>query len=64
MKGIRVMVLMTAVFFAVTLIFVSAGNTQDKEIKLRFSTFFPPSHANSKITEEWCKRWKKGQMVE
>ena len=59
MKGIRVVVLMTAVFFAVTLMFANTGNTQDKEVKLRFSTFFPPSHANSKITEEWCKEVEK-----
>jgi TRAP-type C4-dicarboxylate transport system substrate-binding protein len=30
-----------------------------KEIKLRFSSFFPPVHPISKLNEEWCKEVEK-----
>ena len=53
MKGMRVVVFMTAVLFAAMLVFAGTGKAQ--EVKLRFSTFFPPSHPNAKITEAWCK---------
>ncbi len=58
MKGMRVMVLMTAVLFTVTLTVATTGRAQET-IKLRYSTFFPPSHPNAKITEEWCKEVEK-----
>lgn len=57
MKGVRAIVFVTTVLFILTFIFAGTGKTQ--EIKLRFSTFFPPSHPNAKITEEWCKEVEK-----
>jgi len=32
---------------------------QEKVVNLRFSTFFPPSHENAKITDAWCKEVEK-----
>jgi TRAP-type C4-dicarboxylate transport system substrate-binding protein len=32
---------------------------QQKEIKLRYSNFFPPVHPISKLAEEWCKEVEK-----
>ncbi len=59
MKRVKVVVVMTAVLCVAALMFAITGNTQEKEVTLRFSTFFPPSHPNSKITEEWCKEVEK-----
>ena len=41
------------------LVSANASAAPDKEVTIRFSTFFPPSHQNSKITEEWCKEVEK-----
>lgn len=59
MKGKRAVIFLAAALFLISLVFASSGMTQDKEIKLRYSTFFPPSHPNAKITEEWCKEVEK-----
>lgn len=48
-----------AVIFVTLFVYVRVSNGQDKAISIRFSTFFPPSHLNSKITEEWCKEIEK-----
>ena len=32
---------------------------QEKVVKLRYSNLFPPAHAISKLTEEWCKEVEK-----
>ncbi len=32
---------------------------QDKSIKLRYSNFFPPTHAIGKLSEDWCKEIEK-----
>ena len=32
---------------------------QEKVVKLRYSNFFPPVHAISKLSEEWCKEVEK-----
>jgi TRAP-type transport system periplasmic protein len=32
---------------------------QEKVIKLRYSNFFPPMHAISKLSEDWCKEVEK-----
>jgi TRAP-type C4-dicarboxylate transport system substrate-binding protein len=32
---------------------------QDKSITLRYSTFFPVSHPNAKISDQWCKEVEK-----
>jgi TRAP-type C4-dicarboxylate transport system substrate-binding protein len=35
------------------------GFAQEKSITLRFSTFFPVSHKNAQITDQWCKEVEK-----
>jgi TRAP-type transport system periplasmic protein len=42
-------------FFVGTLVVSAPGFAQDKTVTLRFSNFFPPSHKNSIIMDEWCK---------
>jgi TRAP-type C4-dicarboxylate transport system substrate-binding protein len=37
----------------------TSGFGQEKQIQLRYSTFFPPSHENAKITDAWCKEVEK-----
>ncbi len=41
----------------VALLFVSSTGlyAQETTVKLRYSNFFPPVHAISKLAEEWCK---------
>jgi TRAP-type C4-dicarboxylate transport system substrate-binding protein len=41
--------------------FVSYGPlyAQDKGIRLRYSSFYPPVHPVSKLAEEWCKEIEK-----
>lgn len=45
----------------VLLFFCTTGPSfaQQKEIKLRYSNFFPPVHPISKLAEEWCKEVEK-----
>ena len=38
---------------------VLAGTGKAQGVVFRFSTFFPPCHPNSKITEEWGKEVEK-----
>jgi TRAP-type C4-dicarboxylate transport system substrate-binding protein len=40
-------------------LFSSYAFSQDKSVTLRFSTFFPPTHENGKITADWCKEVEK-----
>jgi TRAP-type transport system periplasmic protein len=42
----------TLLFFAASCVFAANGFSQDV-INIRFATFFPPSHGNSKIIDEW-----------
>lgn len=46
---------MVILFFCTT----SPLFAQQKEIKLRYSNFFPPVHPISKLAEEWCKEVEK-----
>ena len=57
MKRLGLMSFLAAIMLAS--VFLSAGIGTAQEITLRFSTFFPPSHQNAKITEEWCKEVEK-----
>jgi TRAP-type C4-dicarboxylate transport system substrate-binding protein len=34
-------------------------HAQEKTVKLRYSNFFPPMHAISKLSDEWCKEIEK-----
>jgi TRAP-type C4-dicarboxylate transport system substrate-binding protein len=45
--------------FLITCLFTTTGMAQEKAVQLRFSTFFPPSHENAKITDAWCKEVEK-----
>jgi TRAP-type transport system periplasmic protein len=47
---------------AVMLLFATCGPVSaqaQKVLKLRYSSFFPPSHKISKLAEEWCKEVEK-----
>jgi TRAP-type C4-dicarboxylate transport system substrate-binding protein len=44
---------LTLLFFTATCVFAAAGFSQDQAINIRFATFFPPSHGNAKIIDEW-----------
>jgi TRAP-type transport system periplasmic protein len=50
------------VVFGLLLVFCvncSDGIAQDKTIRLRFSTFMPPTHGIAKLTDEWCNEFAK-----
>ncbi len=49
----------TLLFFIASCVFSAAGFGQGKAISIRFATFFPPSHKNAIITEEWCREVEK-----
>jgi TRAP-type C4-dicarboxylate transport system substrate-binding protein len=54
------MVVLCTVFPLVFALFVLApGHAQEKAIKLKYTTYFPPVHAVSKLQEEWCKEVEK-----
>jgi TRAP-type transport system periplasmic protein len=55
MKRLLSIKFITLLFFAASCVFAAAGFSQDKAVTIRFSTFFPPSHKLSIITDEWCK---------
>jgi TRAP-type transport system periplasmic protein len=59
MKGPLVAGAMSSLVLVVMGIAGSASLAADRVITLRFSTFFPPSHELSKITEQWCKEVEK-----
>ena len=50
-----VVICMTLAFFVGS----TSLHAQEKVIKLRYSNFFPPVHAISKLSEEWCKEIEK-----
>lgn len=57
-RGVTRFVLLT--FFVSTLFVLSAPvYGQGKVIRLKYSSFFPPAHANSKLQEQWCKEIEK-----
>jgi TRAP-type transport system periplasmic protein len=45
--------------FAVTCVVATASFAQEKVITLRYSTFFPVSHKNAQVTDQWCKEVEK-----
>lgn len=52
--------LLVVVFMVSTIFILSSPlHAQEKVLKLRYSNFFPPAHANSKLSEEWCKEVEK-----
>jgi TRAP-type mannitol/chloroaromatic compound transport system substrate-binding protein len=53
------MCFVAAVMLSCVFLFAGIGSTQEKEVTLRFSTFFPTTHQNAKITEESCKEVEK-----
>jgi TRAP-type C4-dicarboxylate transport system substrate-binding protein len=59
MKKASGVVLVVLMSFALVCLAGTSGFAEEKTIKLRYSTFFPPSHENSKITEAWCKEIEK-----
>lgn len=59
MRRTGLVVALGLVFFAVSCVLSAAGFAQDKQINLRFSTFFASSHKNAIITDEWCKEVEK-----
>ncbi len=59
MKRINVLSLLVIVAFVSTLFYAGISNAAEKEVLIRFSTYFPPDHVNAKITEEWGKEVEK-----
>jgi TRAP-type transport system periplasmic protein len=59
MKRLVLCCLFVLALFAVVCLSATPGYSQEKTTTLRFTTFFPPTHQNSKITEEWCKEVEK-----
>jgi TRAP-type transport system periplasmic protein len=54
------MVALLMVFLLVSLFFVlTPVHAQEKVTKLRYTTYFAPVHAVSKLQEEWCKEVEK-----
>jgi TRAP-type transport system periplasmic protein len=51
--SVKLMFILTAVVIFFN--FIYPVNVWADEVTLRFSTFFPASHPNSKLTEEYCK---------
>lgn len=48
-----------AVVFLCCLVLAAPGHAQEKTIVLKYSNFFPATHANSVITEQWAKEVEK-----
>ncbi len=59
MKRVRVMYFLMAVMLVAPFLSPEVSEAQDKVVTIRFSTFFPPTHQNSKITEDWGKEVEK-----
>lgn len=59
MKRVTALSVITVVVLFATVFLAGVSNAQDKKVTIRFSTFFPPSHQNAKITEEWGKEVEK-----
>ncbi len=50
---------LTAVCFGLSLILVGAPSVCADQVKLTYSCFFPPTHVQSKLAEDWCKEVEK-----
>ncbi len=59
MKRLNLTCTVAAVLCGAVLMCAGGAGAQSKETTIRFSTFFPPSHQNAKITEEWGKEVEK-----
>ena len=60
MKRNLTIILLVVVFFVTLCLIVSPpALAADKVIKLRYSNFFPPAHANSKLGDQWSKEVEK-----
>jgi TRAP-type C4-dicarboxylate transport system substrate-binding protein len=56
MKRFTIINMFVLLFFVVSCIVASVSIAQNSKIMtLRYSTFFPVSHPNAAITEQWCK---------
>jgi TRAP-type C4-dicarboxylate transport system substrate-binding protein len=52
----------TSMVFLVLFVFLACSvplQAQEKVVRLRYSVYFPPAHAQSKLSEEWCKEIEK-----
>ncbi|MCX5815643.1 MAG: TRAP transporter substrate-binding protein [Proteobacteria bacterium] len=59
MKRFRVFHFFVLLFFVVTCMVATVSFAQEKVITLRYSTFFPVSHQNAVISDQWCKEVEK-----
>ncbi len=59
MKGSRVFHFIALSFFVVTCLVTATAFAQEKVITLRYSTFFPVSHQNAVLSDQWCKEVEK-----
>jgi TRAP-type C4-dicarboxylate transport system substrate-binding protein len=59
MKLPRLISLFSVMFFIGTCIISTQGFGQEKTITLRYSNFFPVSHKNSIVADQWCKEVEK-----
>ena len=59
MKHVRIFQLFVFLFFVFACLVSPASSAEEKAITLRFSTFFPLTHKNAQITEQWCKEVEK-----
>lgn len=51
--------LILTVFIGMEFVFTASPQAQAKTIKLTYSNFFPPTHIQSKLAEEWCQEVEK-----
>lgn len=58
-RSARASLLIAALVFSFLLLSAGPLKAQDAVIKLRYSNFFPPTHANSMLSEEWCREIEK-----
>ncbi|MEI6153862.1 MAG: C4-dicarboxylate ABC transporter substrate-binding protein, partial [Deltaproteobacteria bacterium] len=59
MKRFRVFHLFVLLSFVVTCMVATVSFAQEKVITLRYSTFFPVSHQNAVLSDQWCKEVEK-----
>ncbi len=59
MKKVFLLIGLVAVFAGFVLLAPSSAPAQEKVLKLRYSTFFPPVHPIAKLADEWCKEIEK-----
>ena len=50
---------LVSIFVGFVLLTPSSVPAQEKVLKLRYSTFFPPVHPIAKLADEWCKEIEK-----